>query len=116
MELSGHNFNLDQRRIDRLKSAAAQYLRSPFRGTEQAWCGMRPMTPDGLPVLGTVPAHSNLFVASGHAMSGISMALSTGSIMCDLISEGKSDIDLSPFAPDRFNEKKLNTKANAVSV
>lgn len=108
MELSGLNTDLDQRRIDSLKSSAAQYLRSSVRGDEQAWCGMRPMTPDGLPIIGKAPSLNNLFIASGHAMSGISMALSTGSVMSDLITKGMSDIDLTPFRLDRFSSKKTH--------
>ncbi|MBT2686606.1 FAD-dependent oxidoreductase [Bacillus sp. ISL-47] len=116
MELSGLNSDLDQRRIDSLRSSAAQYLRSPIHGKERAWCGMRPMTPDGLPVMGIVPSFSNLFIASGHAMSGISMALSTGSVMSDLIASGKSDINLSPFAPDRFKTQRSSNKVSKVTV
>ncbi|MCS0787615.1 FAD-dependent oxidoreductase [Cytobacillus firmus] len=112
MELSGLNTNLDQRRIDSLKSSAAQYLRTSVRGDEQAWCGMRPMTPDGLPIIGKVPSLNNLFIASGHAMSGISMALSTGCVMSDLITKGKSDIDLTPFRLDRFSSKKTHVNQN----
>ncbi|MBG9447579.1 NAD(P)/FAD-dependent oxidoreductase [Cytobacillus firmus] len=108
MELSGLNTNLDQRRIDSLKSSAAQYLRASVRGDEQAWCGMRPMTPDGLPIIGKAPSLNNLYIASGHAMSGISMALSTGSVMSVLITKGMSDIDLTPFRPDRFSSKKAH--------
>ena len=60
------------------------------------------MTPDGLPILGKVPGLNNMYIATGHAMSGISMSLSTGSAMADVISTGKSEIDLTPFAADRF--------------
>ncbi|MEH6989432.1 NAD(P)/FAD-dependent oxidoreductase [Cytobacillus firmus] len=108
MELSGLNSDQDQRRIESLRRSVNQYIRNPISGKEKVWSGMRPMTPDGLPVLGAIPSFTNLFVASGHAMSGISMALSTGSVMSDLISNGKSDIDLAPFAPDRFNTKLQN--------
>ncbi|KAF0815921.1 D-amino acid dehydrogenase [Bacillus sp. ZZV12-4809] len=117
MELSGLNTNLDQRRIDSLKSSAAQYLRESIHGEEQAWCGMRPMTPDGLPIIGKTPSLNNLFIASGHAMSGISMALSTGSVICDLITKGMSDIDLTPFRLDRFSAKKaLSTQTKTVNM
>lgn len=102
MEMSGINTNLDNRRIEGLRRSANQYLKQPISGKEQAWAGMRPMTPDGLPILGSVPEINNLFVATGHAMSGISMSLSTGLAMADLMSEGNSEINLKPFAADRF--------------
>ena len=102
MEISGINTLLDHRRIEGLRRSANQYLKEPIKGKEQAWTGMRPMTPDGLPILGKVPGLNNMYIATGHAMSGISMSLSTGSAMADVISTGKSEIDLTPFAADRF--------------
>ena len=110
MEISGINTLLDQRRIEGLRRSANQYLKEPILGKEQAWTGMRPMTPDGLPILGKVPGLNNMYIATGHAMSGISMSLSTGWAMADVISTGKSEIDLAPFAADRFM-RQLKRKA-----
>lgn len=68
------------------------------------WAGMRPMTPDGLPVLGLIPNLKNAFVATGHGMVGISMAPTTGKIMADLINFGTTDFDMEPFDPKRFTK------------
>ncbi len=55
---------------------------------EQAeiWAGLRPCTPDGLPVVDRVPGTENLWLATGHAMLGISLAAVTGELVAALIS------------------------------
>ena len=63
---------------------------------------MRPLTPDGLPLLGRVPGHRNLFVATGHAMLGITLAPVTGEVMADLITEAVPDTQYAAFEPGRF--------------
>lgn len=103
MELSGVNETLDRRRIAGIRAGIARYLRSPVQegeGTE--WVGMRPLTPDGLPLLGRVPGYRNLSVATGHAMLGITMAPVTGERMADLITGAAPPAALTPFDPGRF--------------
>ena len=74
--------------------------RSKSVGAE--WVGMRPLTPDGLPLLGRVPGYRNLSVATGHAMLGVTMAPVTGEAMADLIAGTGSGAALAPFDPGRF--------------
>ena len=103
MELSGVNETLDRRRIAGIRAGIARYLRCPVQegeGTE--WVGMRPLTPDGLPMLGRVPGYANLLVATGHAMLGITMAPVTGERMADLITGVAPPAALAPFEPGRF--------------
>ena len=103
MELSGVNETLDRRRIAGIRAGIGNYLRHPIgeeAGTE--WVGMRPLTPDGLPMLGRVPGYRNLSVATGHAMLGITMAPVTGEVMADLLTGGAPDPVLAPFNPGRF--------------
>ncbi|WP_240374023.1 NAD(P)/FAD-dependent oxidoreductase [Bacillus piscicola] len=102
MELSGINGKIDQKRVQGLRHSVQKYFSTPIEGKERVWTGMRPMTPDGLPVLGKVPDHKNVFIATGHAMSGISMSLSTGKLMSDLIAGAHSPCELSPFSLTRF--------------
>lgn len=103
MELSGVNTNLDRRRIVGIRKGIAEYLTTPVAadaGVE--WVGMRPLTPDGLPMLGRVPGFTNAFVATGHAMLGVTLAPTTGEAMADLIVDGTADPVLAPFEPGRF--------------
>ncbi len=67
-----------------------------------SWAGLRPGTADGRPLMGAVPGHDGLFVAAGHFRSGIVLAPMTAQIMADLICDGRTNVDLEPFAPARF--------------
>jgi len=67
----------------------------------EAWAGLRPGTPDGLPILGATPT-PGYFVATGHFRDGILLAPVTATIMGQIMSEQKPQIDVSKFAADRF--------------
>ena len=60
------------------------------------------MTPDGLPVIGKIQNLENLFVATGHAMLGITLAPTTGRMISEFILDHKNPPAYSAFAPDRF--------------
>lgn len=64
--------------------------------------GLRPYTPDGLPLLGFVKGVEGFFMAAGHEGDGIALAPITGKIVTDLITEGKTFLDVEAFAPNRF--------------
>jgi D-amino-acid dehydrogenase len=64
--------------------------------------GGRPMTPDGLPVIGLVPGYANLAVASGHAMLGVTLAPATAVQLARLLVTGRVPEVLAPFDPARF--------------
>jgi D-amino-acid dehydrogenase len=63
---------------------------------------MRPLTPDGLPIIGRLPQRHNVFVASGHAMLGVTSALVTATLIADLLAAGEPGPTASPFDPGRF--------------
>jgi glycine oxidase len=69
---------------------------------ERCWAGLRPGTPDELPVLGPVPGIANLFVAAGHFRSGIMMSPSTALVMKELLLGEPLTLSLEPFRVDRF--------------
>ncbi len=104
MELSGISDSVMPRRVGAIEKGGKKFLKG-FPQDEkpaQVWAGMRPMAPDGLPVLGNVPGFSNLSVASGHAMLGVTLAAVTAVHMADLISTGTAPEVLKPFTPARF--------------
>lgn len=65
------------------------------------WCGLRPMTPDGTPIVGATPI-ANLLLATGHGTLGWTMSAGTGRVIADLISGRKPDIDVEPLAMSRY--------------
>jgi glycine oxidase len=71
--------------------------------TRRAWAGLRPMTPDGRPILGADPDIAGLWYATGHGRNGILLAAITGEILGDLLATGRTDVDISQFAVSRFD-------------
>jgi len=66
------------------------------------WAGLRPVTPDRLPVLGPAPGLRGLFHATGHGRNGILLAPITGQLMAELVLEGRTALPIEAFAPARF--------------
>lgn len=66
------------------------------------WLGNRPQTPDSLPLIGPLPGHRRLFLASGHGHLGLSLGPITGQLLADAVDGAASDIDPSPYLPSRF--------------
>ena len=103
MEFSGINTRLDPRRVAAIRRAAERYLPGIFDSDAgEEWIGMRPVLPDGLPAIGLAPGFENVYVATGHQMLGITLAPATAHAIADLITEGRSATDLTPFDPGRF--------------
>jgi D-amino-acid dehydrogenase len=65
------------------------------------WVGLRPATADGLPLIGEVPGHPGLYVASGHGMLGVTLAPATAALLAPLVLEGRKAPELEPFDPAR---------------
>ncbi len=68
----------------------------------RSFAGLRPYSPDGLPILGTVKGIKGFFLATGHSGDGISLAPITGKIIAELVLDGETSMDISPFALSRF--------------
>ena len=67
----------------------------------EAWAGLRPGTPDNLPILGATST-PGYYVATGHFRDGILLAPVTARVMANVMSGEETDYDLSPFAVERF--------------
>ena len=66
------------------------------------WRGLRPCSPDGLPYVGRTARFSNLSIAAGHAMMGVSLAPVTGRLVSELLSDEPPSLDIALLSPDRF--------------
>lgn len=70
--------------------------------------GLRPATPDDMPLLGAVPGLDNAFVATGHGANGLLLGPYSGRLLAELISDGSPSFNLHPFRPDRFDGSSVN--------
>jgi sarcosine oxidase subunit beta len=69
--------------------------------------GLRPYTPDGLPILGKVEGLEGFIMAAGHEGDGIALSAITGELIADLIATGRMQFPLDPFRLERFGEKAI---------
>lgn len=65
--------------------------------------GFRPVSADGLPLIGPVPDAARILLATGHGANGLSWGPYTGSLLADLVAGREPGIDLAPFSPARFS-------------
>ena len=104
MEIAGINHNINKVRVEAIASATKRYYPGIVLTKEEkanAACGLRPVSPDGLPYIGKSNKCINLTIATGHAMMGWSMATATGRLVSEIISGQEPSLSLQPFSPDR---------------
>lgn len=71
----------------------------------RSFAGLRPYTPDGLPILGWVPGVPGLVMAAGHEGDGITLSAVTGKLIAELIVDGRPHLPLDEFRCERFHER-----------
>jgi len=107
MEFDAHPERLNRSRIDVLTRAASRLIAgADWEHRTDEWVGARPMTADGMPLLGPVPGRPEVLVAAGHNMHGLSLGPITGEAVADLVAGrstevGGATVDLRPFAVRR---------------
>jgi D-amino-acid dehydrogenase len=103
LELAGLDLTIDRRRVAAVLRAGRDYLATlgDLDGLE-IWRGLRPCTPDGLPIIGRPSRFDNLILATGHAMIGVSLGPVTGKLVAQLAAGQTPLLDLAPLSPDRF--------------
>ncbi len=103
LELTGLDMSINQRRVAATRQAMSQYLTGVAALEElELWRGLRPMSPDSLPIIGRDGAYRNLIYATGHGMLGITQGPITGKLVTQIITGDQPDLDLTPFSPLRF--------------
>ena len=103
LELAGLDLTINERRVEAIRRGAGTFLDGlEGAATGDVWRGLRPCTPDGLPILGRSPAFDNLILATGHAMIGVSLGPVTGALVAQIACGEPTDIDLTVLKPERF--------------
>ena len=90
--------------LNTLQRSAADLIPGLREATRRcAWAGLRPGSPDGLPIMGRLPSWDNVWVSTGHFRNGILLAPASGLLIAKSILQGKPEPELLPFDPSRFN-------------
>ena len=100
MEIDKINHKINPIRVNAIANSASKYyhgLQISTQDKEAAQCGLRPVTPDGLPYIGKTSQYNNLTFATGHAMMGWSLGPATGKLVSEIVSDKKASLDLNPF-------------------
>jgi glycine oxidase len=103
MEYVGFRPEVTPAGLDGLFAGVTALYPGLVRGeVSRTWAGLRPVTPDGLPIIGGEPRLSGLWYATGHGRNGILLAGITGLIIRQLLAGEQAVEDLSAFSPTRF--------------
>lgn len=101
-QLSGYNLDLEAGRRRTLEFVLTDlFPRGSDVAKAEFWTGLRPMTPDGTPILGAC-RYQNLMLSTGHGTLGWTMAAGTGRVLADLVSGKNPEIDMEGMGLDRY--------------
>jgi D-amino-acid dehydrogenase len=103
-EIAGYDLTLHRARRDTLEHSVTDlFPRGGDVAKADFWCGLRPMTPDGTPVVGPTP-YRNLFLNTGHGTLGWTMACGSGRLLADLVTGKRPEIDTEGLFMDRYGK------------
>jgi D-amino-acid dehydrogenase len=105
-EFAGFDLRLRPERIHNLIDLAERLLPQAGLNSSMAkpWCGLRPMSPDGVPIIGPTPL-PNLWASTGHGHLGWTMAAGSAEMLADMMRGAAPAIDPAPYTPARFQRK-----------
>jgi len=104
LELSNLDTTPNPKRITGIERGVREYIQLDEKlAIQETWAGLRPTTPDGMPVIGISPKYKNLILATGHAMLGLSLGPATGQIVSELANGKATVFDIYPLRLERFN-------------
>lgn len=103
LELAGLDLSVDRRRVEAIVRAGREGLTGlDGRRTLDVWRGLRPCSPDGLPIVGRPGGLENVVLATGHGMMGLTLAPVTACLVGEVVAGARPSHDLAPLSPGRF--------------
>jgi len=105
MEITSLNAPPRMQRVAGILESVKRYFPEydiPMPAEDKVWYGYRPCSADGLPYIGKVQKYTNLTVATGHSMLGISLGAGTGKLVSELVQGVPASMDINPFNPERL--------------
>jgi D-amino-acid dehydrogenase len=106
MEIAPVNSKVNMKRVEGIVNSVPEYFSNVqlnLPEEKDVWYGFRPCTPDGVPYIGSSKKISNLFIAGGHAMSGLSLGPASGKLIAELVNGQQTSMDIKAFDPERFS-------------
>jgi D-amino-acid dehydrogenase len=106
MEIAPVNTKVNMKRVEGIVNSIPKYFSNVqlnLPEEKDVWYGFRPCTPDGVPYIGSSKKISNLFIAGGHAMSGLSLGPASGKLIAELVNGQQTSMDIKAFDPERFS-------------
>jgi D-amino-acid dehydrogenase len=103
LELVKDDFSINRRRVDVILRGAKGMLNlgdAPV--VTELWRGLRPCAPDGMPLIGRARGHGDVYLATGHQMTGLKTAPATGELVAELMAGAAPSFDPEPFRADRY--------------
>lgn len=102
-ELTGFDLRLRNERRETVRFVVSDmFPNAADMSQDHFWTGLRPMTPDGTPIMGATP-YSNLFINTGHGTLGWTMACGSGKLVADLVAGQVPAIDMNNLGMDRYS-------------
>ena len=103
LELVRNDFSINQRRVDVIVRGTQGMLNIGEKPVaREVWRGLRPCTPDGMPVIGRARGRGDIWLATGHQMAGLKTATGTGLLLAQLMTNETPRFDPAPFRADRY--------------
>ena len=105
MEVGKINSQINMSRVQGIVESVPKYFpnfKPEMPQQKDIWFGFRPVSPDGMPYIGLSNKYKNLAVATGHAMIGLSLGPATGKIISQVLNGQSTEMNIAPFAVDRF--------------
>lgn len=103
LELVNQDETFTTRRVEAIVRGAREFMNVPEQiRYHEIWRGLRPCTPDGVPIIGRTSRYPNLLIATGHQMLGLQSATGSGKLVSDLTLGKPTDVDPKPYRADRF--------------
>ena len=105
MEIGGINDRINMNRVKGIiKSVPNYFPEYPIEipAQEKVWYGLRPCSPDGLPYIGKSHKINNLYLNTGHAMMGVSLAPASGLLLSEIVLDKQLSMKIDGFAAERF--------------
>ncbi len=103
LELVKNDMSITPRRVNAILKGSKDFLKIPREfPIQEVWRGLRPCTPDGVPMIGFSKTWDNLFINTGHQMLGFQTGPGSAKLAAQIIESESTIVNPTPFTPDRF--------------